>query len=146
MAGTGPDPAANRRRRNVPEKLKVRVILPAEGRKGKAPDPFGKPEWSAAGRAYWRELWKTPQATQWGPADRQAAGRLVSLYELELSQGPSNGRSGEMRQLEMQLGLTAKAMKDLGWVVESEEPGGQQDAVVVGRGRFGGLKVVDEAS
>lgn len=60
MSGPLPDP--NRRRRNAP--TIPTTNLPASGRKGSIPTV--PKSLGAAGRAWWRWAWRTPQAAAWG--------------------------------------------------------------------------------
>ena len=112
----GPDPKPNRVRRNTPVKEQVRAVLPREGRKGRPP---GMPPWVPVddwAEEMWRRWWTSPQATQWDAKLHPAIlGRLLLLYA-------ENPESSEIRQIEQQLGLTPKAMRDLGWRVADEEP------------------------
>lgn len=125
MAGMGPPPNPNRRRRNAtPNTIK----LPAEGRKGRAP------KWplvleSEAEHVLWLDLWKTPQAVMW---ERLGWTRIVARYArcVVLAEDPDFGDKkatatasllSEVRQLEDRLGLTPKAMQLLHWEVVVDE-------------------------
>lgn len=75
----GPLPDPNRRRRNAP--TIPTTSLPVSGRPGRAPRP---PAWlmlGAAGLAWWRWAWATPQACAWGPGHEVAIARRASLED-----------------------------------------------------------------
>jgi len=55
------------------------VALPPAGRKGRPPKcPY---ELAAAGDAWWRWAWRTPQATQWDPGSLYVVGRRAQLED-----------------------------------------------------------------
>ncbi len=93
------------------------MVLPASGRKGRAP------RWPLEGRApaIWTELWHTPQAVAW-----EAMGwtRVVARYALLVLAAEKLDKDAqpEARQLEDRLGLTPKAMRLLLWTIEDVEP------------------------
>lgn len=91
----------------------------------------------------WYRLWRTPESTQWGDADRDLVMRLCQLEDAWQRSvethgevvHPPKGKSGrsyqrqldlriapEMRQLEEKLGLTAKAKKELRWRIVDDSP------------------------
>lgn len=145
----GPDPDVTRSRRNAPEKSQGgRTILPEGGRVGNPPDPRTELPVSDAGRQFWRDLWSTPQAVMWGKSELHVATRLLLAWE-ELQEGGWSGKlSSEMRQLEHALGLTAKAMKELGWEIARPEPeagSGDSDDEMIPE-EYAGLRVVTDAS
>lgn len=123
MPGPPPDPNAKRRNARVGI-----TVLPASGRKGRAP-AWPLPGRMAAGeQAAWRELWKTPQAVAW---ERLGMTRVVARYcrILVESERPfAKDAWGEARQLEDRLGLTPKSMKALMWVVSEDEVAEKRDA------------------
>lgn len=62
----------------------------------------------------WKRWWTSPQASQWDAAvHAPVLGRLLLLYV-------EDPESTEIRQIEHQMGLTPKGMKDLGWRVDDE--------------------------
>jgi hypothetical protein len=95
-------------------------VLPAEGRRGLAPN------WPLAGGAssaeagLWAELWATPQAVAW---ERLGWTRVVARYcRVALAaEALQKDAMAEARQLEDRLGLTPKAMRLLMWTVASDE-------------------------
>ena len=113
----GPDPKPNRVRRNTPVKEQVRAVLPREGRSGRPPK---MPPWAPTDdwlEEQWRKWWTSPQATQWDSTlHTPILGRLLLLYV----EAPM---SSEARQIEHQMGLTPKGMKDLGWRLADDEVG-----------------------
>lgn len=113
----GPDPKPNRVRRNTPVKEQVRALLPREGRSGRPP---AIPPWAPGDEwleQLWAKWWTSPQATQWDATIHTATlGRLLLLYV-------DDPKSAEARQIEKEMGLTPKSMKDLGWKVADDEVG-----------------------
>jgi hypothetical protein len=135
----GPAPKKNARRRNARPDW---VTLPAY-RTGRPPgfpivvrDKDGA-EYEPDGLAdLWRQLWATPQATQWSKLGWH---RTVARYALLVLQAESPRASailqGEVRQLEDRLGLSPLAMKRLQWEVadaaqnDEEAPEGASNVV-----------------
>lgn len=70
--------------------------------------------WHPETVAWWRELWKSPQAAMWDPSGRtlHAAARL---YDLSVRAGTSAALEGELRQHYDRHGLSPKAMLQLRW-------------------------------
>ena len=74
--------------------------------------------------ALWDSLWAMPQAVMW---DRMCSHRTVARYAFLLSVVEDPTRDvqaailGEVRQLEQQLGVTPKAMRDLRWEIVADE-------------------------
>lgn len=95
--------------------------LPAEGRKGKAPTLPAVRHWTEFTLGWWRDLWATPQATQWDE-DNPELIRLALLHETiwssDAEKGPSPGILSEMRQIEDRFGLNPKAMLQLRWRID----------------------------
>lgn len=74
--------------------------------------------WTPEMKRRWRELWQSPQATQW---DESCAGTVATLVTYEsalLDGGGSAWMAQEYRYASDALGLTPKAMNALGWVIE----------------------------
>ncbi len=139
MAGNGPPPNPNARRRNVRVGL---VRLPAKGRDGDVPewpvgyDPSGKE------RAIWAELWSTPQAVAWEQLgylrsvaryvtlDAAASRSLDNIDDPKLYAAMLANQTRllpELRQLEDRLGLNPKAMRSLMWEIADDEVGAKRD-------------------
>lgn len=76
--------------------------------------------WSRHERARWRELWQSPQATQWDETVSGTVALLVS-YESRLLSGDGGAAwvAQEARHAAEALGLTPKSMAALGWAVQS---------------------------
>lgn len=95
------------------------MVLPAGGRKGRAP---AWPIKTARVPAVWAELWKSPQAAAW---EKLGYHRIVARYALLLSQVEKPAASArllnEVRQLEDRLGLTPMAMLRLRWEVSEKD-------------------------
>jgi hypothetical protein len=115
------------------------VVLPAEGRKGIAP------EWPIPGtisreeRHAWTELWETPQAVAW---EKLGWTRTVARYcRMMIEAEQPNAKATLLAQvsvLEDRLGLTPKAMRALMWTVASDEVADKRAEPVSGgvRGRI----------
>lgn len=114
------DPALRRRNR---VDARPSVLLPAEGRQGKAP------AWPLPGRMQagelgaWRQLWRTPQAVAW---ERMHLVRVVARYCRVLVRAEEPGAKGvllaETRQLEFALGLCPMSFARLRWELVDAEP------------------------
>lgn len=111
-------------------------VLPAEGRRGLAPNwplPGGA---SSAEGAIWAELWATPQAVAW---EKLGWTRVVARYcrIVLAAECLAKDALGEARQLEDRLGLTPKAMRLLMWTIASDEVAEKrQESAVTARGRI----------
>jgi hypothetical protein len=71
--------------------------------------------WDKQQKARWKELWQSPQATQWDDSVSATVALLIT-YESQLLAG--NGSAWvaqEARYASDALGLTPKAMNALGW-------------------------------
>ena len=144
MAGTGPAPNPNARRRNV---RPSNAVLPSEGRTGKTPEwplpPTRKHEVNEGladlELALWTELWSTPQAVAW---ERLRWVRDVAQYVRWKVQGELGDleASKEARQLSDRLGLTPLAMLRLGWTISTDEVAEKRSTTPVPKRR---LRAVD---
>lgn len=96
------------------------IELPAAGSDLPVPRmPKGR-TWSRAERARWKDLWGSPQATQWDDT-AAATVALVIVYEAEILSGTASAwKAQEARYAAEALGLTPKAMQALGWVIVDE--------------------------
>jgi hypothetical protein len=95
VAGNGPLPDPRRRRANAP--TIPTTNLPAAGRVGPAPRIPKTTELGAAGRAWWRWAWSTPQAAAWDAGSFQVILRRARLEdavsvleEFDLGEPPSD--------------------------------------------------------
>lgn len=124
MAGRGPLPGANTRRRNV---RITRRGLPASGRSGDPPPfPIGKPTKAVAD--LWADLWASPQAVAW---EDFGWTRVVARYArlvvaAEKPKAPA-ALLNEVRQLEDRLGLSPVAMVRLQWEIVDDQPFADDD-------------------
>lgn len=75
----GPLPNPQRRRRNAPEIPTTN--LPAAGRSGPAPRPPKPYKLGAAGAAWWKWAWKTPQAAGWDAGALYVIARRARLED-----------------------------------------------------------------
>jgi hypothetical protein len=97
------------------------IVLPASGCDLPAPKmPPGR-RWTAAEKRAWRDLWASPQATQW---DDSAAG-VVAAYMVHttavIAGTAPAWQAAEARQLADRLGLTPTGLAALNWRIS--EPG-----------------------
>lgn len=130
MAGNGPAPNPNARRRNARPAFRR---LPAAGRRG---DP---PAWPLTGRlsraelGLWQQLWSSPQSIAW---EEMGWVRIVARYtRITLAAEKPHAQGvvmSEARQLEDRLGLNPKAMRSLGWEIAADtDQGADGDAADV---------------
>lgn len=96
--------------------------LPASGCDLPVPRmPAGR-GWTSTQRARWRELWKSPQATQWDDSARGTVATLVIYESMIVGDNASAWVAQEARYAAEALGLTPKAMTSLGWrIVEKAD-------------------------
>ena len=81
--------------------------------------PTGR-EWSEPESDRWRELWESPQATQWDDSARGTVAVLV-IYESAVFDGSASAwQAQEARYAAEALGLTPKALVALGWRIVDE--------------------------
>lgn len=111
--------------------------LPAGGRHGDPP-PWPLPgRATAAERAAWAELWRTPQAVAW---ERLEWTRTVARYcrLMVLAERPSATAAvhAQTTALEDRLGLTPKSMRLLLWEVAVDEVAEQRDSSPGARDRI----------
>lgn len=119
----GPDPAETRRRTNTPKKEADRVVLPPEGRQGRAPAVPTPVKLLKASREQWKAWWSSPMATMWDERfDVFPLARLLSLYDMMRRDGGVPAATlTEMRQLEARFGLEPRSRKELCWVIGEPE-------------------------
>lgn len=128
MAGTGPAPSPNARRRNARAAFRR---LPAAGRQGETPPwPLGK---ASGGEAeLWKQLWASPQAVAWEELGwARTVARYARIAIVAERRGANAAVMSEARQLEDRLGLNPKAMRSLGWDIVAVTEGSSDAADVV---------------
>lgn len=106
-------------RRNRAERKLDWTVLPLEGRQGDPPALPAWREWTEATRAWWAELWSTPQAVAWDQSGRSMHTLALLHHELMTTDGNAAKISAEMRQHEDRHGLTPKAMMQMSWRISS---------------------------
>lgn len=117
---TKPNSRAHRRPASTGARAAL-VELPATGCELPVPPlPKGR-TWAPAERARWKELWGSPQATQWDDAAIGTVAVLVVYEAAILSGAASAWMAQEARYAAEALGLTPKAMAALGWRIVSDE-------------------------
>lgn len=91
------------------------VDLPAGGCDLPVPDmPAGR-DWTETECARWGELWLSPQASQWDETARGTVAVLVIFESAILAGKASAWQAQEYRYAAESLGLTPRAMAQLGW-------------------------------
>lgn len=143
----GPLPKADqdRRRRNAP--TFERVELPASGRRGRPPKiRSARTVFTSVVEEWWRDLWASPMATQFLPADIHTLSRLAELKD-DYAVEPNVKLLTEIKQLEDRYGLNPKSRRELRWAIVDDSlleaappavrPAGRRERL---------LKVVDGAS
>jgi hypothetical protein len=76
--------------------------------------------WSREEKARWRELWESPQATQWDDTCRGTVAVLIAYETVIWSGEASAWQAQEARYASEALGLTPKALASLGWRIVDE--------------------------
>jgi hypothetical protein len=96
------------------------IDLPAAGCELPVPDPPAVRGWSEHELERWRELWQSPQATQWDDSAIGTAAVLV-IYEFAILTGSASAwQAQEARYAAEALGLTPRALAQLGWRIVDE--------------------------
>lgn len=127
MPGPLPNPARPASRHRTAARPGL-VDLPADGCDLPIPPiPTGSRKWTAAERKLWRELWQSPQATQWDDSYCIAVAVYIAHSSAILSENASAWHAQEFRHLGDKLGLTPAGMASLGWRIVDERP----DAAVI---------------
>lgn len=95
--------------------VRALVELPAAGCDLPVPDMPAVREWTEHERDRWAELWGSPQATQWDESARGTVAALV-IYESAIMAGSAAAwQAQEARYAAESLGLTPRALGQLGW-------------------------------
>ena len=96
------------------------IELPATGCALPVPGPPKGRKWSTAELERWRELWESPQATQWDDTARGTVAVLVTYEQAIFSGVASAWQAQEARYAAEALGLTPRALAQLGWRIVDE--------------------------
>ena len=97
------------------------VELPAAGCDLPVPEvPAGR-DWSEPERERWRELWESPQATQWDDSSRGTVAMLVTYESAVFSGSAAAWQAQEARHAAEALGLTPRALASLGWRIVEDK-------------------------
>ena len=96
-------------------------MLPVEGGAGPIPPlpaKGGRRRWLKRTQEWWAEIWRSPMAAMWQPADVDGLVRLAELKE-ELARGGRSARTllPAIQQLEDRYGLNPKARRALQWEI-----------------------------
>jgi hypothetical protein len=123
MPGPRPNPAKpySRYRAGVQGGRKGLRVLPSECTLPPPKLPAGR-KWAAHERALWRELWSSPQATQWDDSYGPAVAQYVVHTAAVLGGSASAWQASEARHLGDRLGLTPQGLAGLGWALSEAEP------------------------
>lgn len=114
-------PHSRARRRSVTSgPLSALVELPASGCALPVPDPPTGRKWSRPELDRWQELWESPQATQWDDSARGTVAVLVTYESAVFSGTASAWQAQEARYAAEALGLTPRALGQLGWRIVDE--------------------------
>lgn len=96
------------------------VELPAAGCALPVPEPPPGRRWSPAELERWRELWESPQATQWDDTARGTVAVLVTYESAVFGGTAAAWQAQEARYAAEALGLTPRALAQLGWRIVDE--------------------------
>lgn len=96
------------------------VELPAAGCTLPVPKPPTGRKWTAPEMDRWRELWESPQATQWDDSARGTVAVLVTYESAIFAGAASAWQAQEARYAAEALGLTPRALAQLGWRIVDE--------------------------
>ncbi|MFF5959520.1 phage terminase small subunit [Streptomyces luteogriseus] len=101
------------------------VDLPSSGCTLPVPEmPPGR-DWADTDRARWEELWQSPQATMWDDTARGTVALLL-VYEAAVLNGSASAwQAQEARYAGEALGLTPRAMVQLGWRIVDDDGEGR---------------------
>lgn len=135
MAGNGPPPNPNARRRNARPGGGI-LRLPASGYRGPVPDfPLLPPPRDDSGRIgdrereLWAELWRTPQAVAW-VAGGTSWVHTVAMHVRCFVRGEAGSLDHvkEARASADRLGLSPRAMRGLMWEIAPDELAVEREA------------------
>lgn len=122
MPGPASNPMKPHSRRHRGNSRSTGMIeLPAEGCDLPVPSLPKPRKWTAEERKLWKNLWSSPQATQWDDSYIAAVAGYVCHATAVYSGEAAAWQAQEMRHLGAQLGLTPQGMLSLGWIVVTDE-------------------------
>lgn len=126
MPGPLPKPAGLRQRQN---KTSTRAILPteaasAEGEVPPLPELGGRAKWHTMVARWWDAVWKSPMASEYLSADKEALFVLARLHQdFWTAKGRKDRQqaAAEIRQQGVRFGLSPIDRRRLQWEVEKGE-------------------------
>lgn len=139
MAGTGPAPAPDRRRSNVPARGEW---TPAPGVGWQHGDIPPCPVKGQAAKT-WETWFKAWWAVHWTPDDLPNLGLVIKLWSRVNAGKASGSERSELRQLMDSYGLTPKGRQDRRWTPpKADEKPAAEDPDAPGDSPYGHLSVV----
>ena len=118
MPGPLPKDPILRQRRN---RTSTRAVLPAERRERKrAPQLPRNQAWHKLTRAWWRDVWRSPMASEYLEVDLHGLYMLAALLD-RFWQAPSTALAAEIRQQRQCFGLTPIDRRRLQWELKRAE-------------------------
>lgn len=132
MAGVGPPPAADRRRRNVPARGEWHAAPGIGWQHGEVPTP--PPRLIKASKEAWGTWFHAWFASHWTPDDLPVLRQIIRLFDNIERGSKLSAERTELRQLMDRYGITPKGQQDRRWVapkpdeeitVEPEKPAGR---------------------
>ena len=115
-------PRSRVNRRPVTSGARVALVdLPAAGCALPVPEPPRGRTWTREERDRWQELWESPQATQWDDSCRGTVAVLVTFESAIFAGTASAWQAQEARYAAEALGLTPRALAQLGWRIVEDE-------------------------
>jgi hypothetical protein len=97
------------------------IVLPPECTLPAPKLPGGR-QWSRQERALWKQLWSSPQASQWDDSHAASVAMYVCHVTQVLAGDGTAWVAQEARHLADELGLTPRGMLALGWVLPDPAP------------------------
>jgi hypothetical protein len=118
------DPAIRQRTNRTPGAAKLDAAANLTRRAPPLPKvnmPDGSErEWEKLTRAFWRDCWRSPMATEYLQADIHGLYRLAVLVD-DFWKEPTKELAGEIRLQQQQFGLSPLDRRRLQWEVEKVE-------------------------
>lgn len=131
MPGPIPKAPGLRQRRN---RVSTAATLPAESSLRVAPalprrvdEDGGRRRWNRLTLAWWKDIWRSPMASEFLQADVHGLYLLAELMD-SFWESPSLATAAEIRQHRMAFGLTPIDRRRLQWEVERVESRKRPDA------------------